>query len=766
MKNKYLWLTCLSLLVLLFSCGCIAQADTHDISGVWQSNTMPAVTISFDGQGSASGSYMDIPFHGSYTVSGDSVLVNYGSLSIMGDLGEEQYKHTSSDELSSFGGTLVLKKLTSETMFHSSIIGSWESPATSISHGSSEYQTPILSFLDEKNVIVIQGESWDNGTYIRDGLFIKVRAFGKDEYCYVIDDTVGLNVIPEIGMFIPYKHNNDTFTADITGYWCGNSETYGLLFTSNQKLYDIKSLEKSKADEYDYKIIDNFLLISAKGKKNVKGMFIGDNQEALEVNGTQEIYYKKQSEESFAQLSTIGQPTPVPTDTPQVSPVPTPEVIDYTTLEGSWQVNMGFYWYGYIFNDDNTGYELSGQSYDEHNPSWITPITYSVEGKQLYIYSGAAPTILEMEMDNNRLHLKYERERTLDDDIEGNITKYYYHKLPYRLAAATPSPMPAVAMDIADWLYGVWQHDEDNGWHYQYMFSANDCWYNFFYRDDSGMERSMEYYYENGVIKVSGEVMHSLFTAELIPDFDGDERILYIMHEGTKYHDPYKEVYKKVQGKGAISTVGGTTITLDWDSLQQITAIPETPKPTITPIPKTPAPVSISTTTSSVLESIGLPDRMKVRVAQIDSNSWITNQEGYQFVPANMLDEDESTSFQFSTNAKKLGKEYLYFAFQEPVTIDELWMKNGVWTSPDAYTRNSRVKSLSIDYIYAGGSDYIDRNTIKLPDEKYPSNWMVLQLGAKNNVIGVRIRIDDQYTGTVYKTDVCISELMFVQKTK
>ena len=166
---------------------------------------------------------------------------------------------------------------------------------------------------------------------------------------------------------------------------------------------------------------------------------------------------------------------------------------------------------------------------------------------------------------------------------------------------------------------------------------------------------------------------------------------------------------------------------------------------------------------SNVLEPIDYPDCMKVRVAQIDATTWITSPEGYQFVPANMIDEDDSTSFQFSTNAKKLGKEYLYFAFQEPVDIDEVWLKNGVWSSYDAYERNSRVKTFTVSYLYAGDSDYKEKEMFTISNEAYPESWMIAQLGRHTNVIGVRIRIDDQYTGTKYKTDVCISELMFIQ---
>lgn len=160
---------------------------------------------------------------------------------------------------------------------------------------------------------------------------------------------------------------------------------------------------------------------------------------------------------------------------------------------------------------------------------------------------------------------------------------------------------------------------------------------------------------------------------------------------------------------------------------------------------------------------------MQVPVRSADATSWIEGKDPAAYAPFRMIDGEETTSFQFSTKTTKLGKEYLYFDFDAPVTVDELWMKNGFWKitdGKDQYSRNSRVKKMTLSLRYAGSDSYQELKTVTLKDDKARKDWKVITLGHQTAVTGVRIRIDAIFTGSKYKNDVCISEIMFVQETR
>ncbi|MCR4887378.1 MAG: hypothetical protein K5919_10735 [Clostridiales bacterium] len=170
---------------------------------------------------------------------------------------------------------------------------------------------------------------------------------------------------------------------------------------------------------------------------------------------------------------------------------------------------------------------------------------------------------------------------------------------------------------------------------------------------------------------------------------------------------------------------------------------------------------------AALLPIQGKPGYMQVPVARVDATSYIVGQDPDAYAPFRMTDGDETTAFQFSTRTTPLGKEYLYFDFDSPVALDEMWMKNGFWRytdGKDQYTRNCRVKNMTIALRYADGGDYWDLKTASLKDDGRQKEWKVIDLLGKNQVIGVRIRIDAVYSGTKFPNDVCISEIMFVQK--
>ena len=94
-----------------------------------------------------------------------------------------------------------------------------------------------------------------------------------------------------------------------------------------------------------------------------------------------------------------------------------------------------------------------------------------------------------------------------------------------------------------------------------------------------------------------------------------------------------------------------------------------------------------------------------------------------------------------------------------------MWIKNGFWTITkgfDQYTRNSRVKELGIAYRYEGSSEWADKETFKLKDDKERTDWQKIDLGMHRNVTGVRFRIISIYKGTKFSSDVCISEVAFI----
>lgn len=164
----------------------------------------------------------------------------------------------------------------------------------------------------------------------------------------------------------------------------------------------------------------------------------------------------------------------------------------------------------------------------------------------------------------------------------------------------------------------------------------------------------------------------------------------------------------------------------------------------------------------------GRTGRMQVPAAQADATSYIVGKDPTAYIPYRMIDGIETTAYQFSVKDNPPGNAYLYFTFDVPSAMDELWIKNGFWKKTDGkdqYDRNCRVKSMTVEFCYAGETGYRDPIQIYLPDDRERKDWFTAVLGSRTNVTGVRIRIDDYYQGSKFKYDVCISEIMFVKRT-
>ena len=155
----------------------------------------------------------------------------------------------------------------------------------------------------------------------------------------------------------------------------------------------------------------------------------------------------------------------------------------------------------------------------------------------------------------------------------------------------------------------------------------------------------------------------------------------------------------------------------------------------------------------------------EVPVMSADATSWIVGKDPTAYIPQRMIDGVETTSFQFSTLTTPLGKEYLYFYFYGPSDIDSLWIKNGFWkitNGLDQYTRNCRVKTMTVEFRYSYSAAYTDAMTVTLADDPYRVNWTKVSLGEHSSVTAVRFRITAIYYGTRFPNDVCISEVKFM----
>ncbi len=189
-----------------------------------------------------------------------------------------------------------------------------------------------------------------------------------------------------------------------------------------------------------------------------------------------------------------------------------------------------------------------------------------------------------------------------------------------------------------------------------------------------------------------------------------------------------------------------------------------------TPVPSA-APMPTASLASAALVPIpGKRGCLQVPVSRVDATSHIVgSRDPAAYAPVRMLDGEETTAFQFSTGTTPLGQAYLSFDFDGPVTLDELWIKNGFWKITDGldqYTRNSRIKKMTIFVRFAGADGDLPLREATLADDPARRDWQTVSLPGAQNITGVRIRVDEIYTGSRFPTDVCISEIMFVRRAE
>ena len=187
------------------------------------------------------------------------------------------------------------------------------------------------------------------------------------------------------------------------------------------------------------------------------------------------------------------------------------------------------------------------------------------------------------------------------------------------------------------------------------------------------------------------------------------------------------------------------------------------PEPVVT---EAPAPQPEPTRAASGAVPIpGYDGVAQNQTVQVSASSTVS--DSGNFAASKATDGREETSWQFSTKKDPLGSAKLEVALTPGSVVDEMWIKNGFWKiteGKDQYVRNSRPKKIAVSFLYDGASGYTDEIEITLKDDKKRQNWQIVSLGHHEGVSAVRIRVLSIYQGSKFKTDVAISEVMFVER--
>ena len=161
------------------------------------------------------------------------------------------------------------------------------------------------------------------------------------------------------------------------------------------------------------------------------------------------------------------------------------------------------------------------------------------------------------------------------------------------------------------------------------------------------------------------------------------------------------------------------------------------------------------------LEQIpGETERVKIRLSGVEASVYIKNADNpSRWLPGNAADGNETTCWQYNG-----GKgAWLSLNTRGAEAVDEIWFKNGFWgyndKGKDQYSINARPKSITVEFTYGGGRD---SENFTLADT-WGNDWQRFQVAHRDNVASVRITVNSIYTGSYFKNDVCLSEVMLVQ---
>ena len=167
------------------------------------------------------------------------------------------------------------------------------------------------------------------------------------------------------------------------------------------------------------------------------------------------------------------------------------------------------------------------------------------------------------------------------------------------------------------------------------------------------------------------------------------------------------------------------------------------------------------------LEQIpGESSQVKVKVAYVTASSYIVNgRDPQKWIPDKAVDGDETTCWQFSTKESALGSAWLQLELPAPQTLDSIWIKNGFWAytnGRDQYASNCRPREIRVEFRKSSSYSYGD--AILLPMKDSRADWQRFSVGNHTDIVSVRLTVLSAYTGSEFKNDVCLSEVMLVRQ--
>ena len=162
----------------------------------------------------------------------------------------------------------------------------------------------------------------------------------------------------------------------------------------------------------------------------------------------------------------------------------------------------------------------------------------------------------------------------------------------------------------------------------------------------------------------------------------------------------------------------------------------------------------------------GETDWVSVNILRIDDSGYIkAKKDQYRYASWNAVDEDINTCWQFSTKKIKKSPPWVCLVV-EGETVDGIWVRNGFQSvdakGKDLYPQYSRMKDVTVVFVYTDGEKESDRMTFTLEDEN-TGDWDRLETGRHEDVDLVWFYIDSVYKGK--SANCCMTEIRLVQNT-
>lgn len=133
------------------------------------------------------------------------------------------------------------------------------------------------------------------------------------------------------------------------------------------------------------------------------------------------------------------------------------------------------------------------------------------------------------------------------------------------------------------------------------------------------------------------------------------------------------------------------------------------------------------------------------------ASSVLASQSGNSYGAGNVLDGNPSTAWVEGVAGSGRG-EYLTFRFDEPTTVQQIYITNGYTKSSKSFWNNARVAQLRLTA--SNGAN----QTVYLDDH---ADWQGITTDALKNVSWLQLRVADTYRGAKWE-DTAISEIRFV----